>query len=103
MRRIPPRTLERQTCELECAIEATATTPERRAVLRNLSLTGARLEGPELDDCPDEFELRIVHVTGAVETLNVQCVWRQRGVVGVRFLQAQPAERRRLFRYSRAS
>ena len=101
MRRIPPRSLERQSCELDCAIEATTTTPERRAVLRNLSLTGARLEGPELDDCPDEFELRIFHVTGAVETLNVQCVWRQPGVVGVRFVQAQA--RPRPFRYSQAS
>ena len=101
MRGIPPRSLERQSCELDCAIEATTTTPERRAVLRNLSLTGARLEGPELDDCPDEFELRIFHVTGAVETLNVQCAWRQPGVVGVRFLLA--AARRRPFRYSRAS
>ena len=72
-------------------------------MLRNLSQSGARLEGPELDGCPDEFELRIVHITGAVETIHARCVWREPGAVGVRFHHAQMSALRRMARFSRAS
>ena len=95
MRRIPPRTIERQACELDCSIEATDTTPERKAILRNLSQTGARLEGPELDGCPDAFELRIVHTTGAVERVNARCIWRTPGVIGVKFEDGAAGQARR--------
>ncbi len=103
MRRIPPRTVERQLYDLECSIEATDTLPERRVVLRNLSQAGARLEGPELEGCPDEFELRIVHASGAVERLYAQCVWRQPDSVGIRFVETVAASRRRMQHFSRAS
>jgi len=103
MRRIPPRTLERRECELECSIEATDSTPERRALLRNLSHTGARLEGHELDGCPETFELRIVHTSGAVEKVNAHCIWRKPGAIGVRFEESAPAQaRRREGNHSRA-
>ncbi len=95
MRRIPPRTLQRQACELDCSIEATNSTPERKAVLRNLSQTGARLEGPELEGCPDAFDLRILHTSGAVEKLNARCVWREAGAIGVRFDDAVGGQARR--------
>ena len=102
MRRIPPRTIERQACELECSIEATESYSERRAVLRNLSQTGARLEGPELDGCPEAFEVRIVHETGAVERLFARLIWRQPGVIGIRFEEPHAiAPRRRVKIHSR--
>ena len=102
MRRIPPRTIDRQPCELDCSIEATDATPERKAVLRNLSQTGARLEGPELDDCPEAFELRIVHGTGAVERLNARCIWRTPGAMGVKFEDTSAQLRRRRTKHNRA-
>jgi hypothetical protein len=103
MRRIPPRTIERQSCELECSIEATDSAPERRALLRNLSQTGARLEGSELEGCPETFELRIVHHSGAVERLFARVVWRQASAVGVRFEEPHSiAPRRRLQPINRA-
>jgi hypothetical protein len=102
MRKIPPRTIERQNCELDCSIEATETMPERRATLRNLSESGARLEGPELDGCPEIFELRIVHTSGVIEKLYVRCVWRAPGAIGVRFEEPYQAPRRRPQSYSRA-
>ena len=94
MRRIPPRSIERQPCDLHCSIEATETSEERRARVRNLSLTGARLEGPEVDGCPEVFDLRIVHDSGAVERLSARCIWRGPGVVGVRFEENAPAGKR---------
>jgi len=99
MRRIPPRTVERQPCELDCSIEAADATHERKAILRNLSQTGARLEGPELDGCPEMLELRIVHTSGAVERVNARCIWRMQGVIGVKFEDGAAAKVRR----SRAS
>jgi hypothetical protein len=103
MRRIPPRTIERQPCELDCSIEATDSTAERKAVLRNLSQTGARLEGSELEGCPETFELRIVHTTGAVERVNARCIWRTTGVIGVKFENVAAAQTRRpKLSYSRA-
>jgi hypothetical protein len=103
MRRIPPRTVERQVCELDCSIEATDATAERKARLRNLSQSGARLEGPELDGCPERFELRIVHTTGAIETVSARCVWRMPGVIGVTFENGATVPARRAWpSYSRA-
>jgi hypothetical protein len=102
MRKIPPRTVERQACELDCSIEATEVTSERRAVLCNLSESGARLEGPELDGCPEIFELRIVHKSGAIEKIHVRCVWRKPGAIGVHFEEPSSASRRRGPTYSRA-
>ena len=90
MRRIPPRGIDRQPCDLDCSIEATEVTEERRARVRNLSLTGARLEGPEVDGCPEAFELRIVHDSGAVEKLSARCIWRSPGAIGVRFEEGAP-------------
>jgi hypothetical protein len=101
MRRIPPRSIERQPCDLDCSIEATDVSEVRRARVRNLSLTGARLEGPEVDGCPEVFALRIVHDSGAVEKLSARCIWRSPGVVGVRFEVAAPADKR-LKTFSRA-
>jgi PilZ domain len=104
MRRIPPRTIERQTCELECSIEATDSAPERRAMLRNLSQSGARLEGRELDGCPEAFDLRIVHESGAIERLFARVVWRQPASIGIRFEEPNTiSPHRRLRSYSRAS
>ena len=70
----------------------TEVTEERRARVRNLSLTGARLEGPEVDGCPEVFDLRIVHDSGAVEKLSARCIWRSPGVIGVRFEEGAPIE-----------
>ena len=95
MRRIPPRTLDRQACELDCSIEATDATPERKAILRDLSQMGARLEGSELDGCPEMFELRIVHTSGTVERLAARCVWRMPGVIGVKFPDVTATHARR--------
>ncbi len=103
MRRIPPRSIERQSCDLECSIEATETSAERRARVRNLSLTGARLEGLELDGCPETFELRIVYETGAIERLSARCMWRSSGAVGVRFDEPEPSVAKRPKTYTRAS
>ena len=94
MARIPPRNIERQACDLDCSIEADGGAMEWRAKVRNMSLTGARVEGPDVDECPDAFELRIVHETGAVERLSVRCIWRSPGAMGVRFEDAAPTHRR---------
>jgi PilZ domain len=102
MRRIPPRTIERQSCDLDCSIEATDSSPERRAILRNLSQTGARLEGLELEGCPDTFALRIVHMSGAIETVGARLIWRKPGAIGIRFESQQPGQRRRVLGLSRA-
>jgi len=95
MSRIPPRSIERQPCDLDCTIELEASGEVLCAKVRNLSITGARIEGSEIDRCPDAFELRIAHESGAIEHLSVHCIWRSPGVVGVRFNDPEPRLRRR--------
>jgi len=94
MARIPPRSIERQSCNLECSMEADGAAKTWRARVSNLSLTGARIEGAEVDDCPAEFDLRIVHESGAIERLSVRVIWRSPGSMGVRFESADAASRR---------
>ena len=95
MRRIPPRGIERQTCDLACSIEATGIVG-MGARVRNISIGGARLEGAELDNCPETFDLTIVHDSGAIESLSARVIWRSPGVIGVRFEEPEPATRPRL-------
>lgn len=102
MSRIPPRSIERQPCDLDCSMETEGEEQAWRARVRNLSLTGARIEGPEVDDCPDSFELRIVHESGAVERLSVHVIWRSPGAMGVRFEVAEKSLQRRPAAFSRA-
>ena len=103
MRRIPPRGIERQPCDLDCSIEAPDVSEERRARVRNLSLTGARLEGPEVEGCPEVFVLSIVHDSGAVEKLSARCIWRSPGVIGVRFEESGAGVGKRPKTFSRAA
>lgn len=103
MGRIPPRSIERQACDLPCAIEAAEASSVLSARLRNLSLTGGRLEGPEVDRAPDAFVLSIAHDTGAIERLGARCIWREPGAIGVRFEEIEKRSRAQFETPRRAS
>jgi hypothetical protein len=82
---IEKRRFERVEVDLKATIEAAAGDRPIEAVVRNISLGGARLEGPQVSEAPDLFNLKIVTESGEVETRPVKLVWRMDGAVGVDF------------------
>lgn len=82
---IERRGAERVPVELKAAIEAEAGRPSLGVMVRNISTTGARLEGAEVATAPDEFDLKIMQDSGEIEMRRARLVWRDGGAIGVRF------------------
>ena len=61
-----------------------------KAIMRNLSRTGAMLDVPSIDFIPRKFKLRLVSDDVLREC---EVVWRQEGLVGVVFTHPEPLER----------
>jgi len=82
---IERRRAERVQVELQATIDGETGQPALGAVVRNISATGARLEGADLDAAPDLFDLTIAQDSGETETRRARLVWRTEGAIGVDF------------------
>src|ERR1700677_380054 len=75
----------RVPCEFEARIEPEAG-PALRAVVRNISTRGARLEGVDVVAVPEQFDLLITRDRGATERRRARRVWGLDGAMGVNFI-----------------
>jgi len=75
----------RRDVELKATIEGEAGQPALDAVVRNISDSGARLEGADLSASPDQFALTITQESGETKKRPARVVWRSEGAVGVNF------------------
>jgi hypothetical protein len=82
------RDYRRVPCEFEATIERYEGSQSLRAVVRNISARGARLEGVEVLTAPEHFELAIVNESGQVERRRARRVWQDQNALGVAFLDA---------------
>ena len=82
---IERRRAERPRVELKATIEGTAGRPELDAVVRDISDSGARLEGAALSGSPEQFDLTITQASGETKKRRARVVWRTEGAVGVNF------------------
>jgi hypothetical protein len=80
----------RVPCEYEARIEPEAG-PALRAVVRNISIRGARLEGDDVVAAPEQFDLSITRNGGATERRRARRVWRLDGAMGVNFIDGAGA------------
>lgn len=55
-------------------------------LVRNISATGAKLTGDQLQFLPNQFELRIPNSSGGVATYLVKRVWTRPDSIGVAFI-----------------
>src|ERR1700677_2521672 len=85
---------DRVPCEFEARIEPEAG-PALRAVVRNISTCGARLEGVDVVAAPEQFDLLITRDTGATERRRARRVWGLDGAMGVNFIDGVGAWGRR--------
>lgn len=76
---------KREQVELRATIESVGEQPAFDTVVRNISASGARLEGANLDSTPETFDLTITQDSGQTETRRARLVWRTEGAVGVNF------------------
>jgi hypothetical protein len=90
MHRSDKRDGVRVPCEFEARIEPEAG-PALRAVVRNISTRGARLEGVDVVAVPEQFDLLITRDTGATERRRARRVWGLEGVMGVNFIDGAGA------------
>lgn len=79
------RGAKRDQVELKATIELDGGLPNLGAVVRNISATGARLEGADLASAPDTFDVTITREPGKTETRRARLVWRTEGAVGINF------------------
>jgi hypothetical protein len=77
----------RVPCEFEARIEPEAG-PALRAVVRNISTRGARLEGVDVVAVPEQFDLLITRDRGATERRRARRVWGLDGAMGVNFIDS---------------
>jgi hypothetical protein len=82
---IERRNAVRRDVELKATIEGGSGQPALAAVVRNISDSGARLEGPALPASSDRFDLTITRESGESEKHPARVVWRSEGAVGVNF------------------
>lgn len=75
----------RVPCELPATIELGAGSA-LRAVVRDISTRGARLEGAEVVAAPEQFELSITRESGATERRRARRVWQIGQAIGVSFI-----------------
>jgi hypothetical protein len=75
----------RVQCEFPATIELGAG-PAIRAVVRNISTCGARLEGADVVAAPEKFELLIMRDSGATVRRRARRVWRTDEAMGVSFI-----------------
>ena len=85
MRKSDERDGVRVPCEFEARIEPEAG-PALRAVVRDISTRGARLEGVDVVSVPEQFDLLITRDTGATERRRARRVWGLDGAMGVNFI-----------------
>ncbi len=76
----------RVACEYVATIERAEGSRSLRAVVRNISAHGARLEGADVDAAPEQFYLSIVNESGRVERRRARRVWQDQDAIGVAFL-----------------
>ena len=81
---------DRVPCEFEARIEPEAG-PALRAVVRNISLRGARLEGVDPVAVPEQFDLLIERDIGGTERRRARRVWGLDGAMGVNFIDGAGA------------
>jgi hypothetical protein len=58
-------------------------------MVRNISITGARLAGDGLFSLPDEFELQMTNAAGALTARRVRRAWSRPDSIGVEFLEPE--------------
>jgi hypothetical protein len=75
----------RVQCEFQATIEPEGG-PALRAVVRNMSTCGARLEGADIVAAPEQFDLLIKRGAGATERRRARRVWGRDHAIGVFFL-----------------
>ncbi len=75
----------RVQCELPATIELRKGFAVR-AIVRNISTCGARLEGAEVVAAPEQFELLITRDSGATVRRRARRVWRIDEAMGVSFI-----------------
>jgi hypothetical protein len=80
----------RVPCELPATIKAEAGSA-LRAVVRNISTRGARLEGADVAAAPEQFEVLIMRDTGATERRRARRVWQIDQAMGVNFIDRSGA------------
>ena len=85
MHKLDKRDGVRVPCEFEATIEPEAG-PALRAVVRNISTRGARLEGVDVVVVPEQFDLLITRDRGATERRRARRVWGLDGAMGVNFI-----------------
>jgi hypothetical protein len=90
MGRSDKRDGDRVPCEFEARIEPEAG-PALRAVVRNISTRGARLEGVDAVAVPEQFDLSITRNGGATERRRARRVWQLDGAMGVNFIDGPGA------------
>ncbi len=81
----------RVACEFEATIELESGRGPLRAVVRNLSTYGARLEGTQVSAAPEDFDLLIQRRPGGIVRRRARRVWRIDEVMGVTFVDRDGA------------
>ena len=85
MHRSDKRDGVRVQCEFLATIEV-ETGSALRAIVRNISTRGARLEGADVVAAPDQFDLLITRAPGSTERRRARRVWRIDDAMGVNFV-----------------
>lgn len=75
----------RREVELKATIGGEAGQPGWDALVRNISDSGARLEGADLSASPEYFDLTITEESGEAKKRPARVMWRTEGAVGVNF------------------
>jgi hypothetical protein len=83
-----PRSAKRRRCYLGARFIFNGGRNSLDAVVRNVSLSGARLEAEDLSSIPPEFDLLIGGSVGESRVRHARRVWQNRGAVGVAFVAA---------------
>lgn len=83
------RAAERRKCYLSARLFLNGNTSSLDAVVRNISLLGARLDADDLSIVPSEFEL-LIHGGRAADTKHrARRIWVDSGHMGIAFDAAE--------------
>jgi len=83
------RAAERRKCYLSARLFLNGNTSSLDAVVRNISLLGARLDADDLSIIPSEFELLIHGGTAADTRHRARRIWVDSGHMGIAFDAAE--------------
>lgn len=79
------RDFARLPCRLKAALELGSGRRRVEAIVRNISINGAKLEGAGIELSPQAFEVFITLESGDIDRRPARVVWRARGEIGVFF------------------